>query len=117
MEFPTFVYRCPGPYAGPAFGSVGTTYGTRDVADAADLEAALADGWHSTLLAAAEAALGLRAAPVAPDEQEPADDAPPTRAEMIEQAERIGLKVDKRWSDETLLNNIIARMREQEQSE
>ena len=30
----------------------------------------------------------------------------PTRAEMLEQAAKIGLKVDKRWSDETLLNRI-----------
>ncbi len=30
----------------------------------------------------------------------------PTRNEMLEQAAKIGLKVDKRWSDETLLNRI-----------
>jgi hypothetical protein len=30
----------------------------------------------------------------------------PTRDEMLEQAAKIGLKVDKRWSDETLLNRI-----------
>ena len=30
----------------------------------------------------------------------------PTRDEMLEQAAKIGLKVDKRWSDETLLNHI-----------
>lgn len=30
----------------------------------------------------------------------------PTRDEMIEQADKIGLKVDKRWSDETLLKRI-----------
>jgi hypothetical protein len=30
----------------------------------------------------------------------------PTRDEMLEQAVKIGLKVDKRWSDETLLNRI-----------
>jgi hypothetical protein len=30
----------------------------------------------------------------------------PTRGEMLEQAAKIGLKVDKRWSDETLLNRI-----------
>jgi hypothetical protein len=30
----------------------------------------------------------------------------PTRDEMLEQAAKIGLKVDKRWSDETLLTRI-----------
>ena len=30
----------------------------------------------------------------------------PTRDEMLEQAAKIGLKVDKRWSDETLLDRI-----------
>jgi len=36
----------------------------------------------------------------------PKDDSPPTRDEMLQQAETIGLKVDKRWSDATLLKNI-----------
>ena len=34
------------------------------------------------------------------------DIAKPTRDEMLEQADKISLKVDKRWSDETLLNRI-----------
>ena len=36
----------------------------------------------------------------------PKDDSPPTRDEMLQQAETIGLKVDKRWSDATLLKHI-----------
>ena len=39
-------------------------------------------------------------------EEAPKDDSPPTRDEMLQQAETIGLKVDKRWSDATLLKNI-----------
>ena len=35
-----------------------------------------------------------------------ADESPPTREEMLQQAEAIGLKVDKRWSDATLLKHI-----------
>lgn len=38
--------------------------------------------------------------------QPPADDAPPTREEMLEQAARVGLKVDRRWSDARLLAKI-----------
>ena len=36
----------------------------------------------------------------------PKDDSLPTRDEMLQQAETIGLKVDKRWSDATLLKHI-----------
>ena len=39
-------------------------------------------------------------------EEAPKDNSPPTRDEMLQQAEAIGLKVDKRWSDATLLKNI-----------
>jgi hypothetical protein len=34
---------------------------------------------------------------------EVADESPATREEMLQQAEVIGLKIDKRWSDATLL--------------
>lgn len=34
------------------------------------------------------------------------DDSPPSRDEMLQQAETIGLKVDKRWSDANLLKHI-----------
>ena len=34
------------------------------------------------------------------------DESPVTREEMLQQAEAIGLKVDKRWSDATLLKHI-----------
>lgn len=40
----------------------------------------------------------------------PADDAPPSRAEMNQQAEILGIKPDKRWSDATLLAKISAAM-------
>ena len=38
--------------------------------------------------------------------ESPTDDSPVTREEMLQQAETIGLKVDKRWSDATLLKHI-----------
>ena len=41
-----------------------------------------------------------------PEVETPADDSPVTREEMLQQAEVIGLKVDKRWSDATLLKHI-----------
>jgi len=35
-----------------------------------------------------------------------ADESPVTRDEMLQRAEAIGLKVDKRWSDSTMLKRI-----------
>lgn len=104
-DFPTIVYRCPGPYAG----SLGTTYASLGCDDQDALDAALADGWHQTMPEAIEAfRKPVVAAPVA----EPVpDDAPPTRGEMLEQAERIGLKVDKRWNDARLYERILEHMK------
>lgn len=45
------------------------------------------------------------AAAVVPD-----DNAPPTRDEMVDQATLLGIQVDKRWSDKTLLAKIEAAM-------
>jgi hypothetical protein len=36
----------------------------------------------------------------------PADDAPPNREEMLQQAQILGIKADKRWSDSTLMAKI-----------
>jgi hypothetical protein len=127
MEYPTFLYRCPGPHFGPQW----TTYGTRDVVSADDAAAAVADGWFWTLQEAAEDFLAKRdaagaastaktLAAINPPAPEPvaaaADDAPPTREEMLEQAARSGWKVDRRWGDETLLAAIIKHMKQQEAS-
>jgi hypothetical protein len=50
--------------------------------------------------------IGKRVVEVAEALQTHADDSPVTREEMLQQAEAIGLKVDKRWSDATLLKHI-----------
>jgi hypothetical protein len=42
----------------------------------------------------------------APEPAPPADDAPPTRSEMLQQAQILGIKADKRWSDATLMAKI-----------
>jgi hypothetical protein len=99
----TLVYRSPGPHWGPP----GKTYDCKGV-EPEELAQAVADGWHESFLAA----LGLEPvdAPAVEVQPEPTDDAPPTRAEMMQQAELLGLKVDRRWSDETLLAKINAAM-------
>ena len=57
--------------------------------------------------------IGKRVAPIEtpeiveiPVEETSVEDTPPTREEMLQQAELMGLKVDKRWSDATLLKHI-----------
>ena len=98
----TAVYRSPGPHFGPP----GKTYDMKGVAPE-DLGAAIAAGWSESFLAA----LGLEpSAPEPAPSPEPADEAPPTRAEMEQQAALLGIKVDRRWSDETLMAKITAAM-------
>ena len=65
----------------------------------------------SKLLARLQAKMADDAIPVAePAEPEtaavPADDAPPNREEMLQQAQILGIKADKRWSDATLMAKI-----------
>ena len=96
VEYPTIVYRCPGPWVGPP----GTTYDSVGVDDEASMQERLAAGWHLTLPAAIDAlTVPVKVAPSG-------DDAPPTRFEMLLQAEVLGIAVDKRWSDKTLLAKI-----------
>jgi hypothetical protein len=97
------VYRSPGPHWGPP----GTTYDCKGVSPE-ELTQAIAEGWRESYLAA----LGLEpvSAPAAEVQPEPSDDAPPTRAEMLQQAGLLGIKVDRRWNDETLLAKINAAM-------
>lgn len=113
-DFPTIVYKCPGDRFGPPY----TTFKSIGVTDRETFDKALADGWFATLPEAAEAYLNP-----APDrvaivvEPEPADNAPPTRDEMLAKAAEIGLTVDKRWSDKTLANKIIEALEAQEAAE
>ena len=93
-EFPALVYRCPGPYSGP----YGKTYDTRPVASPDALAEALRNGWHWFL---DEAARGLVAQP-----EEAPEPAPDTRADLVAQAERLGVDVDGRWSEKRLRHEI-----------
>lgn len=105
-QFPILVYRCPGAHWGPS----GTTYDSVGVADDAELEQRHAQGYHQTLVAAVEAFRAPAVSVAQPEPQTP-DDAPPTRDEMMQQAEILGIKADKRWSDATLMGKIQEAMR------
>jgi hypothetical protein len=93
------MYRCPGELRHITRGFL---YDQRQHADA---DKAKAEGWFDSL----EEAAGL--VPPAPESMAlpfvPVDDdAPPTRAEMIAQAEKLGIDVDKRWGDKRLMAEI-----------
>jgi hypothetical protein len=79
-----------------------------------------ADDFIAKRDAASAASAAKTLAAINPPKPEPveavADDAPPSREEMLEQAARIGLKVDRRWGDETLFSAIIKHMKQQEAS-
>jgi hypothetical protein len=113
---PTILYRVPGAHFGPP----GVTYDYRGIDTQEALEAALADRWHDSLVAAMEAVAPRETAPVpaddardfAPPDAKPAygDDAPVTREELEQKAEELGIKVDGRWSDKRLISEIEAKM-------
>ena len=123
--FPTLVYRAPGS----SQHSSGGRYRYRGAANQAEYDALLAEGWHSTILAAVVAAgdrafahnrkpAGLLAkaraklaeqAPVAVVEAE--DDAPATRVEMEAKAAELGIKFDGRTTDARLLAKIHEALR------
>ena len=121
--FPTLVYRAPGS----SQHSSGGRYRYRGAANQAEYDALLAEGWHSTILAAVVAAgdrafahnrkpAGLLAkaraklaeqAPVVKAE----DDAPATRVEMEAKAIELGIKFDGRTTDARLLAKITEALR------
>lgn len=90
MSFPTLVYKCPGNHQ-----CQGGTYNYKPVADQDELDALLADGWNKSLPDAMAPKQEIK--PVIP-----ADDAPPTRAELVAKAEELGIVFDKRIGDKKL---------------
>ena len=116
-DFPTMVYRTPGPHAAPK-----GTYGYMGVADQAEYDAALADGWFASI---AEAMEGKAAAEKPVEVQEvvspievviakeaPADETPPlpkrTRKGLEAEAKRLGVSFNSRTSDDVLAERILA---------
>jgi len=87
MDFPTLVYRSPGPHAGPASSKGYDFRGAKSEAELADL---LADGWSLSF----DEAVNGKPATIIPKGV--------TREELLAEAERLGIKIDKRWSDERI---------------
>lgn len=91
MDFPRLLYR-----PGTAWALELGRFDVLTVADADALDAALAAGWSLDQAAAL-------VKPAAPVSEVPADDAPPTRDELLQKAAELGITVDKRWGDARLL--------------
>lgn len=83
MNFPSLVYRCPGPHQ-----RAGGTYEHRQINDENELAAALEDDWFATL---PEAIVGKSAESAEPVKSVVQDDAPPTRDELKRKAAELGL--------------------------
>lgn len=115
MDYPAFVYRCPGAHFGPD----GTTYDALGVNNDEQMRAALANGWAKSLLQAVEiyfnsekgnepvVTVGENVAVAESEEITAADDnTPPTREELEQKATELGIKFDGRTTDRKLLERI-----------
>jgi hypothetical protein len=101
-DFPDIVYRTPGEHRAQN----GGTFGYLGVNDAAEMQAALADGWYRTVDAAF-------AALEAVDEEvtEAIDDvSPATREELEQKARELGIGFNARTTDAVLAQRIAERV-------
>lgn len=94
------VYRCPGPHFGPS----GTTYESRGVKDDLQLLEAISQGWRESLVLAVSDYQNE-------DVEQVKDDLPPTRDEIEQKANELGIKFDGRTTDRKLLERIAEVLR------
>lgn len=98
--FPTIVYRIPGPHVAPR-----GTYDYRGASDQAEYDAAIADGWHPTLMEAMSPASAVVRQLV--EAQDAIDDiSPATRDELEQQARKLDIPFNARTKDEVLASRI-----------
>ena len=95
-EFPKMLFA-----AGSDAVADGISFAYRVVQTEAEQADALANGWRLT----------LAVDPGEPVKPEPADDAPPTRAELEAKATELGIKWDGRWGDKRLSDAIAAKLK------
>ena len=104
-DFPTIVYRVPGPH----YGADGRGFEYKGVADGGEFDAALADGWFATM----GEAMGDKAPTaetvlreVEEAKEAIADVTPETREELEAQAKALGVSFNSRTSDKVLAERI-----------
>jgi hypothetical protein len=96
-DFPTIVYRTPGPFKKPR----GGTYAIRPAADKEAFDALIAKGWSASY----EGAVGSKPKAKAVEIDEVSG---PTREEMEIKAKELGVSFNARTSDITLSDRITA---------
>ena len=101
MSFPTMVYRCPGPHQ-----RKGGTYDYKGVKNQTELDAALESGWHATLPAATGEIVAADIDRIKGEIEALGDNDPPTRAELEQQAKELGIKFNKKTTDDELRKQI-----------
>jgi hypothetical protein len=104
-DFPTIMYRTPGPYRKPG----GGTYDTEGAADKAEFDALIAKGWFASYEEAAavkKAAKVIEAAEAFDDAIDEVSD--PTRDELETKAKQLGVSFNARTSDKKLAERIAA---------
>jgi hypothetical protein len=98
--FPTLVYRGYGPHSRKGGG-----YSFKDVRCESSMVLALKDGWFETLDQAIDAFDNPKPVENSVD-VEKVEDYAPTRKELEQKAEELGIKFDKRRSDSSLQKAI-----------
>ena len=103
MDFPTIMYRVPGPHKKPR----GGTYAYKGAADQEEFDALISKGWFPSY---EEAAAGKKAAKIveAADAFSDAIDevSAPTRDELESKAKELGVSFNARTSDKKLAERI-----------
>lgn len=104
IQFPAILYKSPGKHL--------CRYGTFNfvgVKTQAEFDAKINNGWHPTQ-AAAFASQEQKIRPPTEPQSAPivkdSDESPPTRAELEQKANELGLKFDGRTTDKRLLERI-----------
>lgn len=88
MKSPTMLYKHPGQH------EIHESNFDFIIVDECDVQQAIKDGWFLTTDAAKS------------NDKQPYESESTNRQEMIQKAESLGIKVDKRWSDETLISKV-----------
>lgn len=96
-DFPTILYRTPGPHKKPR----GVTYAYKGAADQEEFDSLIAKGWFPSY----EDAVAGKLSPKVIEEQ--IDEVSgPTREELEAKADELGLSYDGRTSDKKLAERI-----------
>ena len=101
MDFPTIMYRVPGPHKKPR----GGTYAYRGAEDQEAFDALISKGWFPSYDEAVAGKISKKAAMKI--EGEPIDDiSAPTRDELETKAKELGVSFNARTSDKKLSERI-----------